>query len=163
MSTHKRTHVSQSKRRKTQAPVGAEALGVQLSPDLTQKLSLIRLNTADNAQDDVRTLGLQSADITPSVATLFQSSQVRALNFTRGVIANWRDDAEAEKESEPLVQWARQSGSAQRQLMTRAFRQQGRGALIIHNIGGMDGPDAQAFMKDYFEAGGDLDDVAEWF
>jgi len=163
MSVSKRTHASKSKRRASQAPVGAEALGLQLSPVLTQKLSAIRLNTADSAKDEVRALALQRADIAPSVATLFQASPVRALNFTRGVVANWRDDVEAEQESEPLVQWARQSGPTQRQMVARAFRLQGKGALVIHNIGGMEEPDAQAFMKDYFEAGGDMDDVAEWF
>jgi hypothetical protein len=163
MSVSKRTQASKSKRRARQAPVGAEALGLQLSPVLTQKLAAIRLNTADSAKDEVRTLALQRADIAPSVATLFQSSQVRALNFTRGVVANWRDDTEAEQESEPLAQWARQSGPAERQMVTRAFRLQGKGALVIHNIGGMEEPDAQTFMKDYFEAGGDMDDVAEWF
>jgi len=163
MTVSKRTPVSKSKRRTSRAPTAAEALVPQLPVGLNQQLSAIRLNTADSARDEVRALGLQRADIAPSIATLFQSSQVRALNFTRGVIANWKDDAEAEQESEPLVQWARKSGPAERQMMTRAFRLQGKGALVIHNIGGMDAPDADVFMKDYFEAGGDLDDVAEWF
>jgi hypothetical protein len=164
MPVSKRTAVSQSKRRTTaKAPAGAEALTPQLPVALTQRLSGIRLNTADAARDEVRALGLQRADVAPSVATLFRSSEVRAINFTRGVIANWRDDNEAEQESEPLVQWARKSGPAERQMVTRAFRLQGKGALVIHNIGGMDAPEANTFMKDYFEAGGDLDDVAEWF
>jgi hypothetical protein len=162
MAVSKRTPVSKSKRRTARAPAGAEALVPQLPVGLNQKLTSIRLNTVDSARDEVRALGLQRADIAPSIATLFQSSDVRALNFTRGVIANWRDEAEAEQESEPLVQWARTSGPAQRQMMTRAFRLQGKGALVVHNIGGMDAPDAGAFMKDFFEAGGDLDDVAEW-
>ncbi|HVG59942.1 MAG TPA: hypothetical protein VNA24_15405 [Hyalangium sp.] len=163
MPVSKRTPASKSTRRSTRASVGAEALGLQLPVALTQKLSAIRLNTADNARDEVRALGLQRAEVVPSVSNLFQSSQVRALNFTRGVIANWRDDAEAEQESEPLMQWARQAGPAERQMMARAFRQQGKGAFVIHNIGGMEEPDAQVFMKDYFEAGGDMEDVAEWF
>jgi methyl-accepting chemotaxis protein len=163
MPVSKRTPASKSARRSTGASVGAEALGLQLPVALTQKLSAIRLNSADNARDEVRALGLQRADVVPSVANLIQSSQVRALNFTRGVIANWRDDAEAEQDSEPLMQWARQAGPVERQMMARAFRQQGKGALVIHNIGGMEAPDAQVFMKDYFEAGGDMEDVAEWF
>jgi hypothetical protein len=163
MPVSKRIPASKSARRSTGASVGAEALGPQLPVAVTQKLSAIRLNTADNARDEVRALGLQRAEVVPSVANLFQSSQVRALNFTRGVIANWRDDAEAEQESEPLMQWARQAGPAERQMMARAFRQQGRGALVVHNIGGMEAPDAQVFMKDYFDVGGDMEDVAEWF
>jgi hypothetical protein len=164
MSVSKRTPSTQSKRRTAQAPAGAEALvAAPLPAALTQKLTAIRLNTADSARDEVRALGLQRADIAPSIATLFQSSQVRALNFTRGVIANWRDDGEAEQESEPLAQWARKSGPAERQMLTRAFRLQGKGALVIHNIGGMEAPDAETFMKDFFEAGGDLEDVAEWY
>lgn len=164
MSVSKRTAASPSKRRTAQAPVGAEALvAAPLPAVLTQQLTAIRLNTADSAKDEIRALALRREDVAPSVATLLQSSEVRALNFTRGVIANWKDDAEAEQESEPLVQWARQSGPAQRQLLTRAFRLQGRGSLVIHNIGSMEPPDADAFMKDFFEAGGDLDDVAQWF
>ncbi|MDY7233291.1 hypothetical protein [Hyalangium rubrum] len=161
-SGSKRSSASKSTRRAKPA-VGAEALGLQLPADVGLKLSAIRLNTVDSAKDEVRTLGLQRAQVAPSVANLFQSSQVRALNFTRGVIANWRDDSEAEQESEPLIQWAHQAGPEQRRMMSRAFRLQGKGALVIHNIGGMPQEDARTFMKDYFEAGGDLDDVAEWF
>jgi len=167
MSVSKRSSSSssqpRSKRQRSQPPVGAEAVGLQLPPGIAQKLTAIRLNTADSARDEVRGLGLQRAQLVPSVDTLFQSSQVRALNFTRGVIANWRDDAEGEQESEPLIAWARQAGPQQRQMMSRAFRLQGKGALVIHNIGGMAKADARAFMKDYFDGGGDLDDVAEWF
>jgi hypothetical protein len=166
MSVSKRSSVSKpqprSKRRGAK-PVGAEALSLQLPAGIGQKLSAIRLNTVDSARDEVKGLGLQRAQLAPSVDTLFKSSQVRALNFTRGVIANWRDDAEGEQESEPLIQWARQAGPQQRQMMSRAFRLQGKGALVIHNIGGMAQADARAFMKDFFEAGGDLGDVAEWF
>ncbi len=154
---------SRSKRQGAKPAVGAEAMGLQLPVGIGQKLAVIRLNTADSARDEVRALGLQRTQLAPSVDTLFQSSQVRALNFTRGVIANWRDDAEGEQESEPLIQWAREAGPQQRQMMSRAFRLQGKGALVIHNIGGMAKEDARAFMKDFFEAGGDLDDVAEWY
>ncbi|MBN1203534.1 MAG: hypothetical protein JXB05_01240 [Myxococcaceae bacterium] len=164
MPVSKQTPVAKSRsKRRGKAPAGAEALSLQVPVALTQQLATMRLNTADSARDEVRALGLQRAQVAPSVANLFQSSQVRALNFTRGVIANWRDDVEAEQESAPLVQWARQSGTSQRQMMTRAFRLQGKGALVIHNIGDMAPQDAQAFMKDYFEAGGDMDDVAEWY
>ncbi|WP_224249680.1 hypothetical protein [Hyalangium gracile] len=162
MPNTKRNHNSRP-RRATRAAVGAEVLAPQLPVGLSQKLASIRLNTADAARDEVGALKLQRADVAPSVATLFQSSQVRALNFTRGVIANWRDDAEAEQESEPLMRWARRSGPAERQMVSRAFRLQGRGSLVIHNIGAMDKADARTFMKDYFEAGGDMGDVAEWF
>jgi hypothetical protein len=162
MPVSKRSTVSKSKRRGAKRPLGAEAVGMQLPVAIGQRLATIRLNTADSAKDEVAALKLQRADVAPSVANLFQSSQVRALNFTRGVIANWRDDTEAEQESEPLIQWARTAGPTQRQMMARAFRLQGKGALVIHNIGGMPQPDAESFMKDYFEAGGDMDDVAEW-
>ena len=166
MSVSKRSSASRSpsrsKRRGSKQAVGAEALGLQLPVGMGQKLAAIRLNTADSARDEVKGLGLQRAQLAPSVDKLFQSSQVRALNFTRGVIANWRDDAEGEQESEPLIEWARQAGPQQRQMMSRAFRLQGKGALVIHNIGGMEKDDAQTFMKDFFEAGGEVDDVAEW-
>lgn len=162
MPLARRTPDSHSKRR-ARSPVGAEVLRPQLAPALGQKLAAIRLNTSDSAKDEVQALKLQRADIAPSIATLLQSSQVRALNFTRGVIANWHDDTEAEKESEPLMQWAQRAGPKERQMMTRAFRLQGKGALVIHNIGAMDAPDARDFMKDFFEAGGDMEDVAEWF
>jgi methyl-accepting chemotaxis protein len=163
MSVSKKAAVSKSRSRRRGEAAGTEALALQVPVALTQRLATIRLNTADSARDEVRALGLQRAQVAPSVANLFQSSQVRALNFTRGVIANWRDEVEAEQESEPLMQWARQSGPAERQMLARAFRLQGKGALVIHNIGGMAQPDAESFMKDYFEAGGDMDDVAEWF
>jgi hypothetical protein len=167
MSVSKRSSASRSRTRSrrqgSRPPAGAEAIGLQLPPGISQKLAAIRLNTADSARDEVRALGLQRAQLAPSVDALFKSSQVRALNFTRGVIANWRDDAQGEQESEPLIQWAHQAGPQQRQMMSRAFRLQGKGALVIHNIGGMQKADARAFMKDFFEAGGDMDDVAEWY
>jgi hypothetical protein len=163
MPVSKRTPVSKPRRRSAPRPMGAEAVGLQLPMAVSQKLPTLRLNTADSAKDEVAALKLQRAALAPSVANLFQSSQVRALNFTRGVIANWRNEEEAEQGSEPLLQWARTAGPAQRQMMARAFRLQGRGALVIHNIGDMPQPDAETFMKDYFEAGGDMADVAEWF
>ncbi|KFA87975.1 hypothetical protein [Archangium violaceum] len=134
-----------------------------ISGALTQRLTALRLTSATAAREEVRSLRLQRTELAPSVARVFHASEHKALNFTRGVIANWHDDTEAETDAEPLLDWARRGGVQQRRMMVRAFRQQRRGLLVVHHIGGMARADARTFMKDFFAAGGSLDDVAEWF
>jgi hypothetical protein len=136
---------------------------LQLSGALSQKLGQLTLASEVSAQEEVRTLKLARAELAPSVNGLFQASEAKALHFTRGLIANWRDDTQAEEDSEPLLDWARGAGRPQRMMLVRAFQQQRRGVLVVHHMGGMSRNDARTFMKDYFEAGGSLDDVAEWF
>lgn len=134
-----------------------------ISSTLNQRLAGLRLTTATAARTEVRGLRLQRMELAPSVARVFGVSETKALNFTRGVIANWRNDSEAETDAEPMLDWARRTGPKQRRMMVRAFRQQRRGLLVVHNIGGMARKDARTFMKDFFAAGGSFDDVAEWF
>jgi hypothetical protein len=134
-----------------------------LSGALSQKLGQLELASELSAPDEVRSLKLSRAELAPSVHNLFQASEAKALNFTRGLIATWRDDTQAEEDSEPLLDWARGAGRPQRMMMVRAFQQQRRGVLVVHHMGGMSRDDARSFMKDYFDAGGSLEDVAEWF
>ncbi len=136
-----------------------------LSGMLRQKLAALPLDSDDDAttSQKVRALKLSRAELAPSVDNLFQSSETQALRFTRSLVATWNDDQQAEDEAQPLLDWARTAGPQQRKMMVRAFQQQRRGMLVVHNIGGMARADARTFMKDYFDAGGSLDDVAEWF
>jgi hypothetical protein len=131
-------------------------------PALRQKLEGLRLSSPVAARDEVRALKLQRTELAPSIDSLFQASETKALNFTRGVVANWRSDVEAEVDAEPMIDWARRAGPRQRQMMVRAFHQQKKGILVVHHIGGMSRADARDFMKDFFEAGGTEDEVAEW-
>ncbi|WP_143177239.1 hypothetical protein [Cystobacter ferrugineus] len=134
-----------------------------VSAVLTQKLETLKFTSIASVRDGVRELKLQRTELAPSVARLYAASERKAMLFTEGRIANWRDDREAEEDAEPLIDWARSAGPQQRRMMIHAFKQQNRGIFVVHHIGGMSRADARAFMKDYFEQGGSLDDVAEWF
>ncbi|QRN97904.1 hypothetical protein JRI60_02130 [Archangium violaceum] len=129
---------------------------------LTQKLENLRFSSIASVQEGVRAVKLQRAELAPSIARLYADSERKAMFFAEGVAANWRDDREAEEDAEPLIDWARSAGSQQRRMMVHALKQQNRGIFVVHHVGGMSREDARAFMKDYFEAGGSLDDVAEW-
>ncbi len=110
---------------------------------------------------------LTPADQSPATAVglAFQLSETRAYRLSRGILATAADLAAYETEGGALVNWALAAGGQERQLVTRAIRNDaGRTGeiFLVHQMSGMTRTNARTFMADYFAAGGDLKAIAEW-
>ncbi len=135
---------------------------LKISATLNRRVEKLNLKTAEQARQQVKALKLTASTLPGALATVYQQSSTNAQKFTSAVIDNWKSDDIALKESHSLVNWARTGDSKQRLMLCRTFKAKRNLKLLVHNVGGMNRKDARTFMKDYFRAGADIDDITEW-
>lgn len=133
------------------APVAAGALLPQLD-----------LGNISRAAESLNRAGVREAQVRPLMDAAIAQSPTRSLMLAKGILQRKVDGKEKEREARALVQWGREGNPERRKMVCRAFGQSRMNLALVHEVSGMTRPDARAYMKDYFEAGGDLKSVAEW-
>ena len=91
-----------------------------------------------------------------AVGEALKLSPTKGLRLAKGILTTARSLARLETEGREMISWARDAGSEERQLVTRAFLHIKRPSVLVDAISEMTRPQARAFMLDYFEAGGDM-------
>ena len=110
----------------------------------------------------LKTLKIKEQHIIPVMDQVRKRSSPNALKFAKAVLQRSQPDKQHEKESKELVLWAVGKKSADRQLVCKAFKESKKNMVMVHAISQMKRTQANAYMKDYFKAGGDMKSVMEW-
>lgn len=110
----------------------------------------------------LKTFKIKEQHIIPVMDQVCKRSSPNALKFAKAVLRRSQPDKQREKESKELVLWAVGKKSADRQLVCKAFKESKKNMVMVHAISQMKRTQANAYMKDYFKAGGDMKSVMEW-
>lgn len=127
--------------------------------------AISRLNYRSNrsAGEDLRSLAPQTAELGTAVGFAFAESETKGLRLARGLFATAEDLDQGAAELESLVSWADRAGSAAaRRLVARASRLSGGGLLLVDRLSLLPRDRMRPFVRDFFDAGGELKDVVQW-
>jgi len=122
----------------------------------------IQFKNTGELNKSLRTLKIKENHIIPVMDQVRKRSSPNALKFAKAVLQRSQPDKQHEKESKELVLWAVGKKSADRQLVCKAFKESKKNMIMVHAISQMKRTQANAYMKDYFKAGGDMKSVMEW-
>ena len=131
-------------------------------PELTMQIQGLNFKSAKTAGEDFRKLQLKPAMIGPAVAEAMKLSPTKGVRLAKGILISAKTAKGAEVAGGHMIQWAREAGSPERQTVAKAFHRANASVALVHGISEMTRPHARAFMTDFFVAGGDLKQVAEW-
>ena len=135
----------------------------RISQDRAVKLSSkIQFKNTGDLNNSLRTLKIKEQHIIPVMDQVRKRSSPNALKFAKAVLQRSQPNKQHEKEGKELVLWAVGKKSTDRQLVCKAFKESKKSMIMIHAISQMKRTQANAYMKDYFKAGGDLKSVMEW-
>jgi hypothetical protein len=122
----------------------------------------INFRTLGEATQSVEQLGVAGEQVAPLMNQSFARSHAQALTLSKAVLQRSRAPQEKVQDVRELMRWGREGGAEQRKMVCTAFRQSRAEVALIHGIGELPRADARAFMKDFFDDGGDIKAVAEW-
>lgn len=120
------------------------------------------LKSIDAGARSLDAMKLRPRQVSPLMSDVFKTSQENALQLSKAVLKHAQSPQGSEDHARALFQWAQQEGREQRQTVCLAFRQAKLDVVAVHHIAELTQKDARAYMKDYFEAGGDLKSVLQW-
>jgi hypothetical protein len=129
---------------------------------LTAMVKEIDLKSIDAGARSLREIKLQPRQVSSLMSDVYKSSPANALKLSRVVLEHAQSSAGDENHARALFQWGQAQGRAERQVVCSAFRQAKLDIVAVHHIAELTQKDAQGYMKDYFEAGGDLGAVLQW-
>lgn len=149
-------------------PVNFSAAGRVIAPaeikpaKLASMVKQIDFKSIDAGTRSLRALNLQPRQVSPLMTQVYKSSPGDALKLSRAVLEHAQSNQGDADHARALFQWAQAQGRDQRQVVCTAFRQAKLDIVAVHHIAELTQKDARGYMKDYFEAGGDLKSVLEW-
>jgi uncharacterized protein with HEPN domain len=143
-------------------PAWARGVQAALPGAAAARFAKLTLKSESAAVKEVSGLHLKLDEIPKAVAGIYTSSPAKAATFTKGVIANWKSDEQAVKESHAMFGWAHKAGRAQRLMLIRAMNQKKRGIQVVDNVAECSRDDARMVMKEFLAEGGKVEDVLEW-
>lgn len=171
-ATRKRTTVAAKRRTVAPAAVLKPAMlqprfkamaAIRLSRRRKAEIPALKIANRAQARQSMAAMKLRRNEIAGVMDEVtMRHAQARHIHAARGIMANWQKTEDMLGESFELVNWARGGDAKRRRMLSKAFSQEGKGTLLIHNIGGMERKDARAFMKEFLAAGGSVADAAEW-
>jgi phage-related protein len=138
-------------------------LNKRIAPIKAAELSKkIQFKSSPDINKSLRTLKIKEYHIVPVMDQIYKRSSPNALKFAKAILRRNQPDKQTEKESRELVLWAIGKKSTDRQLVVKAFKQSKKSIIMVHAISQMKRGRANAYMKDYFKAGGDMKSIMEW-
>ncbi len=145
------------------ATAGKVIAPVAIKPaKLATMVQNLDLKSIEAGARSLSAIKLQPRQVSPLMSDVFKGSQANALTLSKAVLKHAQSSPGNEDHARALFQWARQEGREQRQMVCQAFRQAKLDVVAVHHIAELTQKDARSYMKDYFEAGGDLKSVLQW-
>ena len=129
---------------------------------LTAMVKEIDFKSIDASARSLRTIKLTPRQVSPLMSDVFRSSPANALKLSKAVLEHAQSSTGDEDHARALFQWGQAQGREQRQMVCTAFSQAKLGIVAVHHIAELTQKDAHGYMKDFFEAGGDLGSVLQW-
>lgn len=105
------------------------------------------------------------SEIGTALTLALELSETKAYMLTRGLLSTVTSMQEYETDAKSVINWAKTGSSQNRQMVARAIRNDGGKSgniFMVQCMSEMTKTEARAFMKDYFESGGDSKSITEW-
>ena len=154
-----------TRRTPTRTPVRAATvrpLVLKTTGPKAKVVEKIDFRTMGATQQTVKKLKLKKNDIGPVINDIHKKSAPKALQFSKAVMRNWKDNTKRKDEAREMVKWAKGVGGQKRKMVSQAFNQSGMRLPFILCISELNKRDARVFMKDYFASGGDMKSVLQF-
>jgi len=122
----------------------------------------LNLRSATAARTSIETTKMRAADVRPTFDAVYARSEKDTRTLVCGVLRARRGTAESEANAREMIRWAGAKRGSQRLAVCRGYRDQKMQLPLLYGISELSAGQARSYMKDYFKAGGDLKDVAEY-
>lgn len=131
-------------------------------PKVPTLVGSIKYRSIASAGEQFRRLNLETKHVGEAVGEALKLSPTKGSLLAKGILTTAKSLVRLEAEGRQLISWARDAGTDERQLVTRAFLHIKRPLVLVDAISEMTQPQARAFVLDYFEAGGDMRTIVQW-
>ena len=111
-----------------------------ITSELSTLVGSIKYRSTASAGEQFRQLNLETRQVGEAVGEALSLSPTKALLLAKGILTTAKNLARSEAERRQLISWARDAGSEERQLATRAFLHIKRPLALVDAISEMTGP-----------------------
>ncbi len=130
-------------------------------PKVPTLIGSIKYRSIASAGEQFRQLNLGRSQVGEAIGEALKLSPTKGLLLAKGILTTAKSRTRLEAEARQLISWARDAGSDERRLVTRAFLHTKRPLMLVDAISEMTRRQAHSFILDYFKAGGDMKTIVQ--
>jgi len=110
--------------------------------ELSTLVGSIKYRSIASAGEQFRRLNLETKQVGKAVGEALKLSPTKGLRLAKGILTTAKSLARLETEGREVISWARDAGTDERQLVTRAFLHIKRPTELVDAISGIARPQA---------------------